>query len=504
MKLIALGLLAVESQALGCERLASELVIKDQDSTVLLTQCDVNDPFDLEIAIRVNQHKVLKQKYGDEADFYEHDYEITDQVSPLADVLTASIDDGGDGTVTINIQVNNATIAIDGFELDLEVEEGTSIFDTKTKFAVYEYPEITATLIDSNFDEKFNETQNIVQCDFEGGYVPQHSGSIEPRTTARLGDYMELAEVNGTFVLFPGMDLDGEEIHGQTATCKYSFDVADQQYSETEETPDRIYYTYLPTKVHLSVSNLNTRELHGKHWAKKGDYVDFTCQSNGNPSPELTIDVNGDRLASGNGQTESGSELTHSGYQLQGEKTVNCKPDAGSASDSLDIDAHYISNPVVSNANNVNQTTTKTTKFIFTEGDSAEGISCSAESNPQASTSFSRKGGNTVDLGSISELGLQDSGNYTCTATNDLDDTLSVNFELVVEPSVDNDAQTGGASIVIIVIVILLIVLLIGGAVFYILKKKREDSEEDDDDLEGAEYQPGAAVTAETGDAADK
>ena len=73
--------------------------------------------------------------------------------------------------MTINVQVNNATVEIDGFNLDLEVEEGSSIDDTKTKFAVYEYPEITATLLDSNFDEKFNETQNIVQCDFEGNQL---------------------------------------------------------------------------------------------------------------------------------------------------------------------------------------------------------------------------------------------------------------------------------------------------------------------------------------------
>ena len=46
-----------------------------------------------------------------------------------------------------------------------------------------------------------------------------------PITSAWLGDYIELVEVNGTFVLEPEDDLDGEEIHGQAATCKYSFDV---------------------------------------------------------------------------------------------------------------------------------------------------------------------------------------------------------------------------------------------------------------------------------------
>ena len=52
-----------------------------------------------------------------------------------------------------------------------------------------------------------------------------------------------------------------------------------------------------------------------------------------------------------------------------------------------------------------------------------------------------------MNLASISELSLDDSGNYTCTAANDLDDTLIVNFEIIVEQLVDNDAQTGGASI---------------------------------------------------------
>lgn len=415
--------------------------------------------------------------------------------------------DEGDSTVTIEIDIHNTTIAVDGFKLDLEVEEGTSIFDTKTQFAVYEYPEITATLIDSNFDEKFNETQTVVQCDFEGGYVPQHSGSIEPRTTAWLGEYLELEEVNGTFVLFPGdVDIDGELIHGQTASCKYSFDLAENQYSETAETDDRVYYSYLPTSVRLSV--FNTKLHNGKNWAKQGTSVDFTCQSNGNPAPELTISLNGASLASGSGQTESGSELNHSGYQVAGLANIECRPDVGEASDSLVIDSHYIFDPVVSNEHNANQTTTKTSRFVFTEGDSATGISCTADSNPPSTTSFSLKNGLGVSLGSKSALALGDSGNYTCTATNELGDVSTVGFELIVEQALDNDTSTGGASIAIIVIVCLLVLVLIAGAAFYIIRQKKENNEENnenqEDDLENASYHRGQPVTAEPEESADK
>ena len=64
---------------------------------------------------------------------------------------------------------------MDGIQFDVNVEAGSSLDNVRTNIAVYQHPELTATLLTTEFDETFanslgeNSTAlEIVECYAEG------------------------------------------------------------------------------------------------------------------------------------------------------------------------------------------------------------------------------------------------------------------------------------------------------------------------------------------------
>lgn len=89
----------------------------------------------------------------------------------MYDCLNVTIDHY-DGAVSITMEVMNAVQEIDGIELSVSVEAGTSIDQTETIIGAYEYPLISAQLLTDEFDEnfatEFNDTMPVVQCNYTG------------------------------------------------------------------------------------------------------------------------------------------------------------------------------------------------------------------------------------------------------------------------------------------------------------------------------------------------
>ena len=67
---------------------------------------------------------------------------------------------------------------MDGIQFDVNVEAGSSLDNVRTNIAVYQHPELTATLLTTEFDETFanslgeNSTAlEIVECYAEGSFL---------------------------------------------------------------------------------------------------------------------------------------------------------------------------------------------------------------------------------------------------------------------------------------------------------------------------------------------
>jgi hypothetical protein len=145
----------------------------------------------------------------------------------MYDCLNVTIDHD-DGAVSITMEVINAVQEIDGIELQVSVEAGTSIDQTETTIGVYEYPLISAKLLTDEFDENFateyNETMPVVQCNYTGGYVPQYMGTVEPRTGAYLGELQLLQDDFDESVFGLSVETNiphGDTVNGAVAACDY-------------------------------------------------------------------------------------------------------------------------------------------------------------------------------------------------------------------------------------------------------------------------------------------
>lgn len=91
----------------------------------------------------------------------------------MIDRLNVTIDHS-DGAVSITMELMEAVEALDGIELQVSVEAGTSIDQTETSIGVYGYPLISAELLSSEFDENFaseyNDTMPVVRCNYTGDW----------------------------------------------------------------------------------------------------------------------------------------------------------------------------------------------------------------------------------------------------------------------------------------------------------------------------------------------
>lgn len=505
MKLIG-GLLA-STNALSCTKLADHTILKVGDGHILDYTCDVNaedvnNGIQFEVAaedVQGNHQKLMKMsKLGSAMNHYDIDYQSLQTLHDHLNVTYTNSDFG----VNVHIEVFDTVVELDGCELEVTVEAGSQIEDTKTKAIVYDFPELDAELLTTDLDEDWadstNGTLQIVNCTSTGGYEPQHS-SVLASISASIGDAETLEDFgDGSF----GLSIDyqtgpGERINGANGVCTYSLLIDGNDFTVQAESDTVINYTYDPTYVDLSVAGTDSRELDGVNWVSPNTQVTLSCISNGNPIPELTITVDGTQNT-GSGSTSDGkAQYNYEGVAITKKTHASCETINGKT-DSLDIDVHYIDTPIVSDNNNVNRTTPKMTKFVFEEGSPVQ-LKCKANSNPPASTSF-KNNGVSKSFGSM--FGVADTGNYTCEATNKLGDLKSVAFELIVNQAADNDTSTGGATTAIIVIIVLLIIVLIGAVGFYIWKNKNKDDENQDgsEAASTAEYQAGqpAKSTAET------
>ena len=67
---------------------------------------------------------------------------------------------------------------MDGIQLDVNVEAGSSVDSVRTDVAVYEYPTITATLLRQELDENFDNLLDanttaieVVECYVDGRFI---------------------------------------------------------------------------------------------------------------------------------------------------------------------------------------------------------------------------------------------------------------------------------------------------------------------------------------------
>lgn len=67
---------------------------------------------------------------------------------------------------------------MDGIQLDVNVEAGSSVDSVRTDVAVYEYPTITATLLQLELDENFDNLLDanttaieVVECYVDGRFI---------------------------------------------------------------------------------------------------------------------------------------------------------------------------------------------------------------------------------------------------------------------------------------------------------------------------------------------
>ena len=83
--------------------------------------------------------------------------------------VTYTHDDFG---LNVHIEVLPAVVDLDGCELEVTVEAGREIEDTKTTAIVYDFPELSAELLITDLDEDWADTTNgtlsVVNCTSTG------------------------------------------------------------------------------------------------------------------------------------------------------------------------------------------------------------------------------------------------------------------------------------------------------------------------------------------------
>jgi len=456
------------------------------------------DNSDLTVVVRAEadgmdkEHKFYKLVPGKEAVHYALEADVDSVYVDMDDQIAANIAEDGDGRVTFNANLTSVIESFDGTEFTVEADYGAYSDSTSFILSAYKLPVLETTLLETSVNENMNETLRFISCDInEAGYKPKEMdfGSVTEDVVIKIGDLQLVAHLDlNTTNYYAELSSDDlalaspiSDLNGASASCEFSYSFLDETFTANDVSADQLEFTYDPTFVRLNTDG-SLIEKYQKHWGAADDQVTIICEADGNPKPELVINVDGQSAAQGAGQDETSKLSTTHRISNTGEQIVTCEiagaNSKNAVAEPLTFDYHYLSDPVLSD-NRLNAT-----RNVFRAGeDSKDSIVCTVESRPNdLNVEYKQNGDATFDrVGLFTEAANL---TITCIATNLLSGEMKKDDMRiqVLPPLVPDEPESGGASIVVIIIVVLLVILLLGAIAFFIIKKRRESESEESAD----------------------
>lgn len=489
--------------------------------TNLSLEFDITWPEDgstkLEVIVRAEGHDADKShkffKVTPEGDpiHYRLEGDAEDIYQSMDSAISADVNSSDlSGRATFSLNLAEISTMYDATEFIIDADYGAYSDTTSFHLHTFKTPVISAELLADTINENMTNDTELIQCTImEEGYKPLETEfTVSEEIIIKIGDVELEHELdtagNGTSYVASLTDADIASVpkvsvfDGATASCQVSYTFLNEQPMVEAFSDVALEFTYDPTFISFSEPSSADKLVHkdAVYWGAVGSVVEVTCESDGNPKPELQIAINGQSAAQGAGQDKTSKLTTTHTISRSQEQTATCAITSTNgnslAEQRLQFDYHYTEIPVLQD------TRVNVTKNTFRAGvDSKDSIQCSVDSRPSSSINY-------LDAGTNSEWhrdGLfTQAANLTlkCLVINDLSGEKKESQTLkitVLPPLVPEEAEKGGANIVVIIIVVLLVILLLGAIAFFVIKKRRE--KDSDNTSEGyTEGQPKPSESA--------